>query len=256
MSAGRVVYVCGFGRSGSTLLGRLLSEREQAVSVGEATHVGSERFLARATCACGQPYAGCPFWSRVDSALAGRAGATGAMARTRRLEGLLGLLLPLAVLRRLVLRVPFSSRYPGVTYAEGVRALLDAAGGAVVDGSKTTRLTANRPRLLAAAGADVTLVLARRPVSGIVESHVAAAKRRGSSRSRSRSLVSVLAGRPLADACARLCALSLRTPLPVVRLADSLRELASRTEPDVWPRDHAIAGNRRRHQASSAGGVG
>jgi hypothetical protein len=252
----KVVYVCGYGRSGSTLLGSMLSERLAAVHVGESTHVASADYLAAATCACGRSYDECSYWSQVDTALAGTRPKSGAGGLRRRavLEGAPGLLVPMVVLRRLMPRLAFSERYPGVGYAEGVRAMCAAAGGTVVDGSKTTRLTANRPRLLAAAGAEVTLFLVRRPLRGVVASHVAAGGRRGIRRSSTRSLVTVLLGRAESGLAARFCALTLRTPLPVVRLEDSLRELeASGPAERDLPRDHAIAGNRRRH-GSDAGG--
>lgn len=60
-----VLYVGGWGRSGSTLLECVLAEAEQTVALGEVVWLW-ERGLARnELCACGEPFHDCPFWTEV-----------------------------------------------------------------------------------------------------------------------------------------------------------------------------------------------
>jgi len=61
----KVLYVAGLGRSGSTLLTRLLGQVEGICAVGEAHHVwrtGAPRAAADELCGCGKTYAACGFW--------------------------------------------------------------------------------------------------------------------------------------------------------------------------------------------------
>jgi hypothetical protein len=247
----RVLYVCGYGRSGSTLLGRLLSSQHTAVAVGEVTHVASDVFLDRARCSCGQPYPRCAYWGGVHQRLtalndAGGAGIRVSNTHRRLLEGLPGLLVPAALLRRLSHRCAFSERFPAVSFAQGARVLAEQAGTPIVDISKTTRTTANRPRLLRACGAEMDLYLAWRPVREVVASHRSAQRRRGRPGSVWRSAAAVVAGRTLAALSARWCARSVGSALPRVTLAD-ITAAATPTPKDPCSLDHAIAGNRSRH---------
>ncbi len=57
----QVLYVAGWGRSGSTLLETLLAG-DHAVSVGETFQLWSSSPLAR-YCSCGEPLETCPVWS-------------------------------------------------------------------------------------------------------------------------------------------------------------------------------------------------
>lgn len=71
MSAGagtrpdRVVYIGGLGRSGSTLLERMLGELPGVCPAGEAVHVWERGVLASERCGCGMPFLDCPFWRKV-----------------------------------------------------------------------------------------------------------------------------------------------------------------------------------------------
>ena len=66
-----VVYVAGWGRSGSTLLGRLLGELDGFVSVGELHYLWGRGLRDRWPCGCGLPVDVCPFWAHVlDEAFA------------------------------------------------------------------------------------------------------------------------------------------------------------------------------------------
>src|ERR1044071_6434693 len=61
----RVLYIGGWGRSGSTLTERLLGEMPDVVGAGEVTHLWVRGLLENQSCACGQPFADCPFWTTV-----------------------------------------------------------------------------------------------------------------------------------------------------------------------------------------------
>jgi Sulfotransferase domain len=61
----RVVFIGGSGRSGSTLIERLLGELPSVCNVGEVVHLWERGLLRGETCGCGTPLPVCPFWTRV-----------------------------------------------------------------------------------------------------------------------------------------------------------------------------------------------
>jgi UDP-N-acetylglucosamine transferase subunit ALG13 len=60
-----VLYLAGFGRSGSTLLERLLGETPGVMALGEVVHLWERGVLLDQTCGCGEPFSRCPFWTEV-----------------------------------------------------------------------------------------------------------------------------------------------------------------------------------------------
>lgn len=64
--APRVIFILGWGRSGSTLLGNILGELEGCVSVGELHDLWAS-FASGYSCGCGSPLPDCPFWQHVAS---------------------------------------------------------------------------------------------------------------------------------------------------------------------------------------------
>lgn len=60
-----VVYIGGSGRSGSTLLERLLGEVPGVATLGEVVHLPSRGLVEGETCGCGEPLTTCPFWGPV-----------------------------------------------------------------------------------------------------------------------------------------------------------------------------------------------
>jgi hypothetical protein len=60
-----VVYLAGFGRSGSTLLERLLGELPSWVHVGELVDLARSVTVRKERCGCGEPFETCPVWSTV-----------------------------------------------------------------------------------------------------------------------------------------------------------------------------------------------
>jgi hypothetical protein len=61
----RLVFVGGMGRSGSTLIERLLGELPGFCSVGEVVHLWRRGLVEDELCGCGRPFSGCGFWSDV-----------------------------------------------------------------------------------------------------------------------------------------------------------------------------------------------
>src|SRR5438128_1791209 len=62
-----VICIAGIGRSGSTLLERVLVEQAGAFGLGEARYVWERGLRNNELCSCGQNFLDCGFWSRVAS---------------------------------------------------------------------------------------------------------------------------------------------------------------------------------------------
>ncbi|MEV0614925.1 sulfotransferase [Nonomuraea sp. NPDC050404] len=68
----QVIYLGGLGRSGTTLLERLLGELPGVVALGEVVHLWDRGVLAEELCGCGSAFPRCPFWRAVgDRAFGG-----------------------------------------------------------------------------------------------------------------------------------------------------------------------------------------
>jgi hypothetical protein len=61
----KVVFIGGYGRSGSTLLDRVLGSTDGFVSAGEIRHVWQEGYVENRLCGCGEAFLSCPFWTAV-----------------------------------------------------------------------------------------------------------------------------------------------------------------------------------------------
>jgi hypothetical protein len=72
VDAFRLVFVGGMGRSGSTLVERLLGELPDVCSVGEIVHMWRRSLVDNEACGCGVPFGDCGFWRAVgDQAYGG-----------------------------------------------------------------------------------------------------------------------------------------------------------------------------------------
>ena len=60
----KVLYIGGQGRSGSTLLGRLLGQIDGYIHVGEVEHIWHQ-YRRSKFCGCGEPFAQCQFWASI-----------------------------------------------------------------------------------------------------------------------------------------------------------------------------------------------
>jgi hypothetical protein len=79
----KVLYIAGVGRSGSTLLERMLGAVPGSVNTGEVNAIFSRVANQDQRCGCGEPFSACPFWSSVGEAAFG-----GWSAVTGRVSGL------------------------------------------------------------------------------------------------------------------------------------------------------------------------
>ncbi|MFI7598584.1 sulfotransferase family protein [Actinoplanes sp. NPDC049681] len=61
----RVVYLGGLGRSGTTLVERLLGELPSVCALGEIVHLWQRDIRDNERCGCGARFAACTFWRRV-----------------------------------------------------------------------------------------------------------------------------------------------------------------------------------------------
>lgn len=93
----RVLYLAGWGRSGSTILEAVLNQVPEMVGCGELKFVWRRGLIENRRCSCGTPLRECPFWTQVfDRAYGGipeekleRLDAASARYRTRHLPSLL-----------------------------------------------------------------------------------------------------------------------------------------------------------------------
>lgn len=63
----QVLYIGGWGRSGSTLLECLLAELGNVAVLGEVVHLWERGLRHNELCACGEPFHACAFWSEVGA---------------------------------------------------------------------------------------------------------------------------------------------------------------------------------------------
>ncbi|MBA2575502.1 MAG: sulfotransferase [Euzebyaceae bacterium] len=61
----RILYIGGWGRSGSTLLDRMVGQVPGFVSVGELRDIWQRGWVENRLCGCGAPFHDCPFWTKV-----------------------------------------------------------------------------------------------------------------------------------------------------------------------------------------------
>lgn len=85
-----VVYIAGYGRSGSTLVDIALSQRAGVFGAGELSTMLRHVWPNNEFCACGHPVRGCPFWAPVMAEwLAGGVDPAAFLAAQRAVEPLL-----------------------------------------------------------------------------------------------------------------------------------------------------------------------
>ena len=61
----KVLYIAGWGRSGSTLLGNILGQQDGFFSVGELRFIWERGLLENRKCGCGQPFLECKMWQKI-----------------------------------------------------------------------------------------------------------------------------------------------------------------------------------------------
>ena len=157
----KVLYVAGYGRSGTTLLDRSLGQTNGVLSLGELALAGRVAADESHTCSCGEELTKCSLWREIPSFPPVPSEH-------------LGLLLPVPRMKRK--RV--GSRAAWSRFFDSIEAALDDTA-VIVDSSKTTYARAARPWLLAAEGHAVFPVLIWRDLPSVLESRAAARSARG-----------------------------------------------------------------------------
>jgi hypothetical protein len=61
----KVLYVAGWGRSGSTILDSTLGQLDGFFSVGEVSYLWERNLIQNRPCGCGRSFRECPVWGRV-----------------------------------------------------------------------------------------------------------------------------------------------------------------------------------------------
>lgn len=64
----KLIYIAGYGRSGSTILNILLLQPEGVVGMGELINVFQSGWTVNRNCSCGEKTLDCPFWSSIKNA--------------------------------------------------------------------------------------------------------------------------------------------------------------------------------------------
>ncbi|MBO3750772.1 sulfotransferase [Streptosporangiaceae bacterium NEAU-GS5] len=62
-----MIFIGGLGRSGTTLLERLLGEIPGVIALGEVVHLWARGVIDDEPCGCGEPFSECSFWHKVGA---------------------------------------------------------------------------------------------------------------------------------------------------------------------------------------------
>ncbi len=154
-STPRLVYVAGYGRSGSTLLDMLLSGHPEVFGVGEVNTFLAEE-AAGGSCSCGESLRQCVIWQQVIDRLKADVDGFGSpelIAAMYAAEAASGVAVNAAERRA-------RNREAGRLWRTFYTELAHASGcSIIVDSSKTARFCVRRPlRLAVDAGLDVRII--------------------------------------------------------------------------------------------------
>lgn len=132
----KVLYIAGVGRSGSTLLERMLGALPGAVNAGELNAIFSRVVPQDQRCGCEQPFSRCPFWTAVGEEAFGGWGAVSArmaelqprVVRQRHVPRLATGVAPAAYLRDLDEYLDAHDRlYRAIAAVSGAEVVVDAS---------------------------------------------------------------------------------------------------------------------------------
>ncbi len=161
-----ILYVGGWGRSGSTLLDRLLDQVPGLVAVGEMRDIFLRGPIENRLCGCGERFSTCPFWTAVGDRAFGQWDRVDARALA---SARLRLDRPwhLPLLMRPGLSERYAAEHRRFVDALGAiyRAVLEVTGGRVVVDSSNIPTFALLLR--AVPGADVRLLHLTRDSRGV-----------------------------------------------------------------------------------------
>jgi hypothetical protein len=151
-----VIYILGYGRSGSTILDIVLGSDPGIQSVGELDLLSRE--WETRSCSCGLPYSVCPFWSRVRVSTESATGACSVHEREtilRRVEDLRAL--PLLLLRRIPSQ--HADAYRRLVLEELAAIARVSGKPTILDSSKCAREAAGRALAISSiAGVPVRMI--------------------------------------------------------------------------------------------------
>jgi hypothetical protein len=80
----RIVYIAGYGRSGTTLLDIALGQHSDIAGAGEVTTLSRHVWPRNEHCSCGEPASNCPLWGPIGRQWMGNLAAASSMAKYRR----------------------------------------------------------------------------------------------------------------------------------------------------------------------------
>ena len=135
-----VIFIAGFGRSGSTLLDLLLGQIDGVFSGGELLNVW-DRVIRRDDCGCGEPFERCTLWARSLSA----AGAGGSPEDAQRVLEAWSHLQPWAKPALARTPLPVYQEAPAALEAHGARMLALYRGMREVTGCDVIVDSSKRP---------------------------------------------------------------------------------------------------------------
>lgn len=140
-----LIYIAGYGRSGSTLLDMVLGTHPDAIGMGELTHI-FDFWLSDNTCSCKETYKYCTFWnevmSRWSTSLPDMSIAEAAMV-TRQVED------SLSSWRKWLPKHKVITQKYGLIWQTMIDTIAEiAAVSTVIDSSKSTRTVTERATAL------------------------------------------------------------------------------------------------------------
>jgi Sulfotransferase family len=161
-----VVYIGGIGRSGSTLLDRMLGQLPGFTSVGELVFLWERGVVRNERCGCGEPFGDCAFWTAVGERAFGgwrTADAHAAIDRQRIVDR--NRYLPLLLAPQASTRFAARLRPHAETLGRLYRAIADESGAdVIVESSKHVSTAA---LLRSVAGVDLRIVRLVRDPRGV-----------------------------------------------------------------------------------------
>lgn len=131
----KVLFIAGWGRSGSTLFANLLGGSASAQNLGEFRYLWA-RGLQGTTCGCGQAVTACPYWTAVLD----RAGWSATKDETDRFDQQVGSTAIFRQLGAMLTGRVENYRSANAEHLESIAAILDASadpGVVLVDSSKS-----------------------------------------------------------------------------------------------------------------------
>jgi hypothetical protein len=133
----KILYIAGYGRSGSTVLDIVLGNHSEITGVGEVTYLLDDYAGTRRQCSCGMPYTECNFWKDLFPHGAPTSGLPQLVRKMEKLSSLPGLLLSLITSKERDAYRAYQAKLFGHVVSQTGKSI-------VVDSSKSARRVATR----------------------------------------------------------------------------------------------------------------